>query len=473
MLAHRNDGKKSPHLPAGTPFGLVGTSSLYKRESYPNGVVPAGSVTAVSAKPDDRKQQWRELAVSRFGIPGNWGEQGADAGLYENSDIWGIRILVLEPVSDVGLARSGATSRWAATPRSASASWASSPCASSRQGRQAAARSRRQPRHQLPGQGAGRRRLDVPDARQQRHGAEHGPDLAPGAARRGPQQLRRLPRPQPAADAVREDRRRQARLQDLGPDGEPAAVHHEGQRSLRPEVGQGRPHRRAASPRASRTSSSTATSSRSCERSCVACHSDEAGEAGRASWRSTTTARSSKRGLVPWAENVQVPQGLPRTYARLVQYSWAFQSRRSPLIWKVYGKRLDGFDNDDIASPPLDYDRREERARLVPPRQEQELRRGLHRQRHAAARSGRRHLQGAGRQAIKVPPLSDEDKLTLVRWIDIGCPIDRDYDPKQPERARPRLAARRGPADADAGLPAARREHRAADAHPDRHARLR
>ena len=100
-LVHRNDGKKSPHLPAGTPFGLVGTSSLYKRESYPNGVVPAGSVTAVSAKPNDRKQQWRELAVSRFGFPGNWGEQGADAGLYENSDIWGIRILVLEPVSDV------------------------------------------------------------------------------------------------------------------------------------------------------------------------------------------------------------------------------------------------------------------------------------------------------------------------------------------------------------------------------------
>src|SRR6185503_2406345 len=44
---------------------------------------------------------WRELAVSRFGFPGNWGEQGADAGLYENSDIWGIRILLLEPVSDV------------------------------------------------------------------------------------------------------------------------------------------------------------------------------------------------------------------------------------------------------------------------------------------------------------------------------------------------------------------------------------
>ncbi len=33
-----NDGTKSKHLPEGTPFGLVGTSSFYKRESYPNGV---------------------------------------------------------------------------------------------------------------------------------------------------------------------------------------------------------------------------------------------------------------------------------------------------------------------------------------------------------------------------------------------------------------------------------------------------
>ena len=31
-------------------------------------------------------------------------------------------------------------------------------------------------------------------------------------------------------------------------------------------------------------------------------------------------------------------------------------------------------------------------------------------------------------------PLTDEDRRTLVRWIDLGCPIDLDFDPKQPER---------------------------------------
>jgi hypothetical protein len=35
---------------------------------------------------------------------------------------------------------------------------------------------------------------------------------------------------------------------------------------------------------------------------------------------------------------------------------------------------------------------------------------------------------------IKVAPLSDEDRLTIVRWIDLGCPIDFDYDPKQADR---------------------------------------
>jgi hypothetical protein len=35
---------------------------------------------------------------------------------------------------------------------------------------------------------------------------------------------------------------------------------------------------------------------------------------------------------------------------------------------------------------------------------------------------------------IKVPDLTDEDRRTLVRWIDLGCPIDFDYDPKQPDR---------------------------------------
>jgi hypothetical protein len=37
-------------------------------------------------------------------------------------------------------------------------------------------------------------------------------------------------------------------------------------------------------------------------------------------------------------------------------------------------------------------------------------------------------------RSIKVEPLTDEDRRTLVRWIDLGCPIDLDYDPAHPDR---------------------------------------
>ena len=32
----------------------------------------------------------------------------------------------------------------------------------------------------------------------------------------------------------------------------------------------------------------------------------------------------------------------------------------------------------------------------------------------------------------KVKPLSEEDRLTIVRWIDLGCPVDLDFDPANP-----------------------------------------
>ncbi|MGH7173964.1 MAG: TolB family protein, partial [Gemmataceae bacterium] len=41
-----NGGKRCPHLSEGTPFGLIGTSSLYKRESYPDGLVLSRNGTA-------------------------------------------------------------------------------------------------------------------------------------------------------------------------------------------------------------------------------------------------------------------------------------------------------------------------------------------------------------------------------------------------------------------------------------------
>src|SRR5436190_795547 len=76
-----NDGKRSPHLPEGTPFGLIGTSSLYKRESATAGSVPQESVTATGSV----------KKTGSYNSSSPWIDQGSDAGVYANSDIHAIR----------------------------------------------------------------------------------------------------------------------------------------------------------------------------------------------------------------------------------------------------------------------------------------------------------------------------------------------------------------------------------------------
>ncbi|BCX03619.1 MAG: hypothetical protein KatS3mg053_1557 [Candidatus Roseilinea sp.] len=80
-----NDGSVHATLPAGTPFGLVGTSSFYKRESFP------GFSTT------DAFDGLEPFNTSENDTNSNWLWQGADAGKYSNSDIWAVRILAMEP----------------------------------------------------------------------------------------------------------------------------------------------------------------------------------------------------------------------------------------------------------------------------------------------------------------------------------------------------------------------------------------
>ncbi|MGE4069578.1 MAG: hypothetical protein AB7E72_00205 [Lysobacterales bacterium] len=84
-----NDGSRHAQLPAGTPYGLVGTSSFYKRESFP-GLVLSWSNTFDGLD---------AFNTSENGQSGNWFTQGADAGKYSNSDIWAVRVVAMEPHS--------------------------------------------------------------------------------------------------------------------------------------------------------------------------------------------------------------------------------------------------------------------------------------------------------------------------------------------------------------------------------------
>jgi hypothetical protein len=430
VLTHRNDGKQSPHLPAGTPFGLVGTSSLYKRECYPNGVVPSGTVTAASQTPNDRPKQWKDLNVSRFGKPGNWGEQGADAGLYENSDIWGIRILALEPVSD----------------------------AIYRQKKHFALGSNAEERVRILGEFPVRKfqgdqqPLDPDGNPDTSFLAKIPADIAwtfqtldhngmvlnmaqtwhqvrPGEIRNNCGGCHAHSQ-QPTDFALTAAAKPEYKIWDLTnkiplfvPEAHKAVAKWDKDQQTAVEY----------APTAVKDVEYYRDIQPLLVRSCVACHSQEQSEpAGKLALDDNRPI--TKRGLVPWAENVQIPTGLPRTYARLAQYAWSYQSRRSPLIWKIYGRRLDGFDNDDIASPALDYENEKDVLEWC--------HHGKKRERDVdykgtampppSAVAGT--AQTPGGSPVQVPPLTAKEKLTFVRWVDLGCPIDLDFDPKHPDQ---------------------------------------
>jgi len=122
-------------------------------------------------------------------------------------------------------------------------------------------------------------------------------------------------------------------------------------------------------------------------------------------------------------------------YLNASRYIRKMQSRRSLFVWKISGERLDGFSNDDHPSEPepgagyfvhkgqrvptnknrARYDLDYQGTPMPPP----------------AAVAGK-YKTPDGR-TIKVAPLTDEDRFTIVRWIDLGCPIDLDYDPQHPD----------------------------------------
>lgn len=157
------------------------------------------------------------------------------------------------------------------------------------------------------------------------------------------------------------------------------------------------------------------------ERSCVACHTGKsAGPAGK---------------LVLDDDKRRPGHSLPGTYLSLLhpkdskspQYIWPSQSRNSLLTWKLFGRRLDNFPDKVLPESKGSYQGYLNRGgapwtgfkgSIMPP---------------ADAVAG--SYVGPDGRTIKVEALSDEDRRTIIRWIDLGCPIDNDFDPKQPHQA--------------------------------------
>jgi hypothetical protein len=186
------------------------------------------------------------------------------------------------------------------------------------------------------------------------------------------------------------------------------------------------------------------------ERSCVACHTQKAEKpAGNLVLDDNQMRRDHIAHSVPgtYYRLASDPKGLfghklPGQSGwgegmRKSRYVWAFQSRRSLLIWKIFGARLDGFRNDDhpMEAVPGDPSTLQLAGKPFKPSPQNRDRPdvgytgGIMPPPEAVAGT----YVGPDGRKIQVAPLSAEDKLTLVRWIDLGCPIDLDYDPAHPQ----------------------------------------
>jgi hydrazine synthase alpha subunit-like protein len=468
MAALANDGTLSKYLPAGTPFGLVGTSSLYKRESYPNGRAPEGKVTATYAGKND---PWRGLDAFTShgnGMPLNFHNQGSDVGLYENSDIHAIRILAMEPTTDrhrgantgrrfynhaserlrilgeIPVRKFDAdrgqpkdpdgnpdTSFLARIPADTAFTFQTLD-------KRGMVLNTAQTWHQLR-----------PGEIRNNCGGCHAHSQKPTEfnltmAARPDYKLWDLVNRAPLLTSKNRDESKQqwnvaddAGLKYASRDGGAGVVNVEYWRDIKPIL----------------------------QRSCAACHTARRLDwAGRASESAVTSPATNAAGNLDLDADDELVQRenegkFPGTYYRLaldeharfghkpIGYdSWGYpnasryirkmQSRRSLLVWKIFGERLDGFSNDDHPSEPEPgagyFAHKGERVPTEKNRHRYDLDFLGGQMPPPDAIAGK--YKGPDGQLIKVAPLTDEDRFTLVRWIDLGCPVDLDYDPAAPTR---------------------------------------
>jgi hypothetical protein len=387
----RNDGTLSKHLPAGTPFGLVGTSSLYKRESYPNGAVAAGSVTATGGL--------YAVFPSSASVT-NWTLQGADNGLYSNSDIHAIRIIAMEApsagtsgkiVNPAGerfrilgefpvrhfdtdgkqpLDPDGNpdTSFLAKIP--ADVAWTFQTL-----DKHGMVLNMAQTWHQIR---PGEVRHDCGGC----HAHSQKPtDFKLTAAARSDYVPFDLATKTPLLTTKKNDQSGKKWDTDdaTGVRYVKGVVNVEYHRDIKPIL----------------------------ERSCVACH--------------TATAEKPAGGLV--LDDHKVREVRPASYATLLRakdrnsepYVWPFRARNSLLTWKLFGHRVDGFPEKAPAAGDQSYHGYQVRGGVP-----------------WAGFKGSAMPPPEAVKAGKVAPLTDEDRRTIFRWIDLGCPLDLDFVPSSP-----------------------------------------
>jgi len=438
-----NDGSASPHLPEGSAFGLVGTSSFYKRESITGGSVAEGSVTAASLTPNKLKGL-RPFNSYRPGVD-HWYNQGSDCGLYDNADIHGIRIVAQEPTSqrkrmfwNWGDERYRILGEIPVRHFQSDGSQPTDPDGNSDTSFLARIPADTSFTFQM---------LD-------RHGmtlnmAQTWHQVRPGEVRHdcgGCHAHSQKPTEFKLTSAARDD----YEVLDLALQ-TPLLTSKE-----QDESGRQWDSEDQSGLRFEKAGAINVEFYRHVlpifRRSCTGCHSKDnpkpsanlvlddlemvKGRGGGGMFRSepggripATYAMLVRGVLDPYGQKHVANRWVTPQVSRYVR---AYQSRRSLLSWKVLGQRNDGWTNDDfptattpgdsatlhLSGEPVDASRQNIRVAdvdftgsIMPP--------------PGAVKAG------------KVRALSEEDRRTIYRWIDLGCPIDLEFDPADPDKHGP------------------------------------
>lgn len=456
-------------VPDGAPFGLIGSASMLKRESYPAGVIAPGAVNAsyggidrFTAKYLYADDPWQGLGgmVSHGGR--NWTVQGADAGRYGNDDVHAIRVLVTEPQTDAAATADRRRLWW----------------------------------------NAGNERLrvlgEIP-VRKFEHGEQPlDPDGNPDTSFLAvvpadvPWMFQTLDRDGLVLNMSQtwhQVRPGEARYDCGGCHGHSQTptdwtLTRASQPTYRPfDLTQRTPlltnkaHDESGVrwDRDDRTGLRFAAAPITVEyhrdivplltRSCLPCHSGKQEQpAAQLVLDDDTLVEVDGTGRFGRNDG---PVGLPGTYVRLAldtvgtfgperpvkggyqqgtRYVRQFQARRSLLVWKLFGRRLDGFGNDDFAYETVagDASTLQFRGEKVDPDSLQSLPGKptpagtpaitipyLGEAMPPPAAIAGTYVGPDGRQ-VHVPALTDEERLTFARWVDLGCPIDVAPPPATP-----------------------------------------
>ena len=388
-----NDGTEHAALEPGTPFGLVGTSSLYKRNTAPG----RGNARFSGLGP---------FNTSENRATTNWTSQGADSGLYADSEIFAIRLLGLEPTSHRSYGPGGSGNSRGYLHHGAERTrilgeipvrkWDDSGAplldADGNQDTSFLAKipadvpftfqtidedglvlNSSQTWHQVR---PGEMRADCGGCHAH---AQMGMDFETTAAARPDYEVADVSRTTPlltrdasGAPAVREVAA--------------GAVDVEFYRDIKPIL----------------------------DRSCVGCHSvDGPAEAGLILDDEETVSGGYSRTYLRLASDEGAEHGIKPVIRNgtwrqfnASRYVRKYQARRSLLVWKVFGRRLDGFTNDDHPTERVPGD-----ASTLP----------------EGVNPNDADIDYTGTimppPGSKYPSLTADEKMTIARWVDIGAPI--------------------------------------------------